>query len=359
MAVAVPPHLREHLCGCLFLLAHAQARRGLFRPALSAATRCLAVRRATLPDAAAPLLRSLTQTAAILDRIGKPAEAAALLEPVIASLKQLKTEAALAAVQRATRHLLRLVFASMSGQLRAALQGVIRARQRSGADSLGSALRFVLSRLWQGPPARYIRDVVDAAVSPESLASRMGDSEAYSAPATINGLPSPRSKTGRSAQSGGLGEGPHPADQLVCLVALLDEEAATPTPCLVRLAPHADASALPGALAIALAEARAEAIPAPTTAAAMMILATGARSSSAAGMATAAAVGAFAQAEAAAPASTISPTAMLSAAQGSASDQRSVADAANSAARLDVLLRLDLASPPATLAHASEAALIM
>ena len=160
-----------------------------------------------------PLLRSLQQLAALADRSGSPADALRYLEPLIAALKErggagapraaaaaasaangadfsavaAAAGPAAAAVQRATRHAVRLAFRSLPLVQRATLQQAVAVAHPSaaggaaaGAGAGGSehspaAVTFVVSRLFDHPggPGAYVRlvagQVLSAAAAGASL----------------------------------------------------------------------------------------------------------------------------------------------------------------------------------------------
>ncbi|KAA0172073.1 hypothetical protein FNF28_00390 [Cafeteria roenbergensis] len=289
------------------------------------------------------------QLAAVMDRLQRHAEAAELVAPALESLKLVKTELALGAVQRGTRHLLRLVFASASAQVRAALQGAIRARQRSGADSVGSSLRFVLGMLWAGPAPAYIREVIEAVATG-------GRGSPASTPS------SPARPSGRSGPASAFAPGAPPAaDQLVCLVALLDDEAASPHPATVSLLPaSASASLVAGEAALELAAAKAAAVGTEGSVAFARLQGGGAWSTSVAALAVANAP--TAGAAAAGAAQTVSPTAMLEAAARPASQAPQGSDLARHAgavSRLAHALSLDFAHLPSGVLGSADSLVVM
>lgn len=160
-----------------------------------------------------PLLRSLQQLAALADRSGSPADALRYLEPLIAALKErggagapraaaaaasaangadfsavaAAAGPAAAAVQRATRHAVRLAFRSLPLVQRATLQQAVAVAHPSAAGGAAAgagaggiehspaAVTFVVSRLFDHPggPGAYVRlvagQVLSAAAAGASL----------------------------------------------------------------------------------------------------------------------------------------------------------------------------------------------
>jgi hypothetical protein len=157
-------------CACLADALAAQMKLGA---ALTAARRAYELRRSMCPPGAhsTPLLQSMQQVAALSDALDKPQDATRYLEPLVAALKGVKgDEAAMLAVQRGLRHIVRLTFRSMPTSHRALLQRAVAA---AAGAATPAALSFVVSRLLAtSHPSNYVRGVstrVLAAISSGSI----------------------------------------------------------------------------------------------------------------------------------------------------------------------------------------------
>ena len=139
-------------------LADVQAAGGKVSQALVSAKRALEFRR-LLPGAAegscAPYCQSLQQVAALADRLDRPMEAARCLEALVGVVKRARSEVAAVAVQRGTRHIIRLVLASLPANQRTLLQHLLTGR--TGAPP-APALTFVIRSLFDAlRPSEVVR----------------------------------------------------------------------------------------------------------------------------------------------------------------------------------------------------------
>jgi hypothetical protein len=169
-ALVLPATTRDLITKGASALADSLAAQGKLAQAVAPAKRALDLRRATVAPGVfdALLLQCYQQVAAIADRLDRPIEALAALEPLLAILKTLPVDESFPSIDKGLRHVARLTLRSLPMQYRTILQAALAPRLTAAtsrfpvaADPVSpAAVAFAARRLWEASkPSLYVRTV--------------------------------------------------------------------------------------------------------------------------------------------------------------------------------------------------------